>query len=234
MTARIIATRRLCTNSIYSNKSRTSSNSHLALCHLLWREHMSNQPSRSKPLVIDATCGNGFDSVVLTGLCEQADSRLLCIDIQAKAITATRQRLLSSFGTNKVENQIRFLQQSHETFPSDIEDGSVDLVAYNLGYLPGSVSDGMNRVVSNAASTVRSLRAALPLVRIGGLITIVAYRGHQGGEEETNAITELVTDLPIAQWRVFSHVPLNTTTGPVLFSIYRETSASRKQKDKDS
>ena len=92
----------------------------------------------------------------------------------------------------------------------------------------------MNRVVSNAASTVRSLRAALPLVRIGGLITIVAYRGHQGGEEETNAITELVTDLPIAQWRVFSHVPLNTTTGPVLFSIYRETSASRKQKDKDS
>ena len=184
--------------------------------------------------MIDATCGNGFDSAVLAGFCVgQADSQLLCIDLQAKAIAATRQRLLSTFGKEKVESQIRFCQQSHETFPSDIQENSVDLVTYNLGFLPGSIGDGMDRVVSDAKTTVRSLHAALPLVRIGGLITVVAYRGHKGGEEETTAIAELVTRLPIAQWRVFAHIPLNATTGPVLFSVYKQSSDKNNHKQKD-
>ena len=228
------AFRTLCTTS--SKKLLTSSNSHLTLCHTLWRDQLSGDHQHSKScLIIDATCGNGFDSAVLAELCgQQADSQLLCIDVQAKAIAATRQRLLSTFGNDLVEKQIKFFQQSHETFPSDVQENSVDLIAYNLGYLPGSASDGMKRVVSDATTTIRSLRAALPLVRIGGLITMVAYRGHKGGEEETNAIAELVTQLPVAQWRVFAHIPLNAPTGPILFSIYKQSSTiDKKQKDKD-
>lgn len=221
---------------LYSSNKKllTSSNSHLTLCHTLWREQLSVYHNKSSLLIIDATCGNGFDSVELAGLCgQQADSQLLCIDVQAKAITATRQRLLSTFGRNDfVEKQIKFFQQCHETFP-DVQENSVDLIAYNLGYLPGSVSDGMKRVVSNATTTIRSLRAALPLVRIGGLITMVAYRGHKGGEEETTAIAELVTQLPVKQWRVFAHTPLNAPTGPVLFSLYKQpTDIDKKQNDK--
>ena len=183
-------------------------------------------------MVIDATCGNGFDSQVLAGICLQGDSsKLFCIDMQSKAIETSRQRLLSTFGADKVQNQIRFCQQSHETFPLDIDESSVDLLVYNLGYLPGTVSDGTNRVVSNATTTVLSLHAALPLMRIGGLITIMAYRGHKAGEEETNAVAELITRLPVSQWRVFAHIPLNATTGPVLFSLYRQPADNHKQKD---
>lgn len=195
--------------------------SHLKLTHLLWRELLPGL--HNNDVFIDATSGNGFDSLELVRLlqCSTGAKRLFCIDVQAKAIAATTARLVAEFGDRLVREHVTFVEQSHETFPGSIEEGSVALLVYNLGYLPGSSGDGDARVISSASTTRRSLQNAFPLLRPGGLLTVTSYRGHEGGEEETAACEELLSKLSKSQWRVFSHRPLNADKGPVLFTAYR-------------
>ncbi len=211
-----------CTQTVPAQKHPASS--HLSLTHLLWRElHLSSLCGND--VVVDATCGNGYDSLELARLLQfgigTGTKHLYCIDVQAKAIAATAARLTAELGERLVSDHVSFKEQSHETFPAEIEEQSVALLVYNLGYLPGSSDDGTARVVSSANTTFRSLHNAFPLLRPGGLLTVMAYRGHDGGEEEAAMCEEVLSGLSKAHWRVFAHRPLNAHKGPVLFTAYR-------------
>ena len=61
-------------------------------------------------------------------------------------------------------------------------------IMFNLGYLPGSD----RRVATTGASTVTAIESAQRLLRPGGVMTVIAYRGHAGGHEEATAIDESV------------------------------------------
>src|SRR5271155_2432847 len=79
-------------------------------------------------LLIDATCGNGHDTLFLAHL----KPRLLYgFDIQKEAIHATHRRLGE-------RDDIRLIQDCHSRFPAEISPQSVSLIVYNLGYLPGA------------------------------------------------------------------------------------------------
>jgi hypothetical protein len=57
-------------------------------------------------------------------------------------------------------------------------------VMFNLGYRPGSDKT----LITRPSTTLSALESALALVLPGGVITIVAYPGHEGGRTEADAL----------------------------------------------
>lgn len=90
---------------------------------------------------------------------------------------------------------------------------------YNLGYLPGSDKT----IITLPQTTLNSIYSGLPLLRCGGIITILCYRGHSGGQEEANLLVSTLPKLDSSQWNVELHNFLESPTSPFLISIIRNS-----------
>ncbi len=132
-----------------------------------WKEWLN--PSDT---VIDATCGNGKDTLVLAELVPKG--KVISLDIQEIALE--RARLLTAHLHN-----ISFCLQSHENLSFE---PPIKLIVYNLGYLPG----GDKTLTTSTETTLKSLKAALHLTRKGGAISLTCYPGHPEGKRELEAI----------------------------------------------
>lgn len=166
---------------------------------------------------------------------ERTWGRLHCVDIQEAAVARTRHELLHNptspiacpEGGDASEEQCALVDQfvsfhvsNFKDLPSEIGPESVNLLVYNLGYLPGSDK----HLTTNTADTLTSLREALfhrPLLAVRGLVSIMCYRGHPEGAKETAAVLDLVEGLDPEVWRCFAHTPLNRPLSPLLITIYR-------------
>lgn len=116
--------------------------------------------------------------------------------------------------------EIQYVQRSHESFDGlGLAPGSVGLFSYNLGFLPGQNAD--RTVTTTAPTTVASLDAATNLVRVGGLITVVCYCGHEGGAEEETAVTAWAAGLPKERWSALAMTWLNRDNSPSLLLLER-------------
>jgi Putative rRNA methylase len=143
-----------------------------ALAHSLWlyiiRPH--------EDVVIDATCGNGYDAVALSKILfgwpnfdcgssmpvpENSDSaRLICIDIQQEACQKTLSALSAVIPRRTLEDRVQILCQSHsplraESFPN-VQSGSVGLAVYNLGFLPNQPRSHRGATGSNQTEGFKS------------------------------------------------------------------------------
>lgn len=148
---------------------------------------------REGDIVIDATVGNGHDTLFLA---QQVKSTGLVygFDIQAQAIANTRQRLA---GVQEISLQL--FQQGHETLQQSIphtHHGQIKAILFNLGYLPGTDK----KTITQAQSTTLALQQAAEIVAPGGLISVLCYTGHPGGMQEFVAIRECLLRLPDRQW----------------------------------
>jgi hypothetical protein len=114
-------------------------------------------------------------------------------------------------------------EQSHAELRNVVEAETVSAVMFNLGFLPRSDKT----IVTKAASSTQAIAAALEVLKPHGILTILAYRGHEGGMDEYEAVDQLLLangeqyDLQ----RIDSH-PARPTS-PVLFIL-------RKTKTNDS
>lgn len=163
---------------------------------------------------IDATAGNGHDTLFLARHVTER-GRVIAIDLLATALQSTRQRLDEHGNRN-----VTLLQQSHhESFPPAASGAKAAM--FNLGYLPG----GDHAIRTTGATTLAGLAQAAAALAPGGVLTVVAYRGHDGGEEE-RAVRAWVADLPQAEFhgeRIESDG--NQPLSPVLFVVHRTDSA---------
>ena len=176
--------------------------------HRLW-----NYFVKPGDIVIDATCGNGFDSLYLAKQAlTKTSGSLYCIDIQKTAIQSTQKRLQN----NGFCENVNYICGSHETFPPTILPKSVSCITYNLGFLPGPNSD--KSFTTKPQSTLSSLDAATKLLKLGGMISIMAYLGHKGGPEETNAVVTYMEKLPTNSWLLNMYSIENKPSAPVLFT----------------
>lgn len=155
-------------------------------------------------LTIDATAGNGYDTLQLARLVGP-DGRVIAIDLQSEAITATRARLHHAH----LESQCELIQADHakllqNLIPSHSE--MVSAITFNLGYLPGSDK----AVQTLTDTTLPALDACAKLLKPGGLLLVTAYRGHTGGDLEAEAVRNWMQQLQ--GWEVQSHEP--NVTGP--------------------
>ena len=162
---------------------------------------------------IDATAGNGNDTLLLAR-CTAPEGKVYAFDIQDSAITRTTDRLTQA----NVEN-VSLLKLDHgnmlTAIPSALH-GKISVAMFNLGYLPG----GDLNVTTTSRTSVSAVDIALRLLKAKGVCSILCYRGHHGGEEETQSLRHFLRSLPKHTYLVQQHLAHNTTVdSPVLFIV---------------
>jgi SAM-dependent methyltransferase len=167
-------------------------------------------------VVIDATCGNGKDTLFLAQKV-LPQGFVFGLDLQPQAIQNTL-ALLQNNLPQELLSQIHLFQQSHETFPEIAYQKKISLIVYNLGYLPG----GDKRLTTACSSTLTSIQKALDLVTTGGVISITCYPGHEEGAKEENLLKELLSTLPQDTWNVCHHTWVNREKAPSLFLLQKK------------
>jgi len=163
---------------------------------------------RQGDVVIDATCGNGHDTLFLAKL----GAKVTGMDIQSDAIETTK-KLLDSHGHSSVE----LFLGCHSSFPDRITPGSVRLVVYNLGYLPG----GDKQKTTQTETTLASVAAAMKLLMPGGAVSITCYPGHPEGSVEEDALLAFAAALLPQEWSCCHHRWLNRLNSPSLLILQK-------------
>lgn len=168
-------------------------------------------------IVIDATCGNGHDSLYLASLILSEDQGLLyTCDIQQEALTSAKNMLQEKIPVNLIQ-RIRFLNICHSQFPEEIKELSVKLIVYNLGYLPG----GDKNITTETKTTLKSIIHAMQLITPGGAISITFYPGHTEGEIEEREILKVVSSLDRQIWNCCFHRFINRENSPSLLLLQK-------------
>ncbi len=151
---------------------------HLSLAHSLWKTHLC--PS---DLAVDATCGNGHDTLILATL----GAEVIALDIQPAALIQTRLRLGNRPAT--------LLLHSHAPWPP--LPRAPRLIVYNLGYLPG----GDKSLTTQTETTLASVQEAYSLLAPDGALSITCYPGHPEGTREEAALMEWAAPLNAQHFR---------------------------------
>lgn len=162
---------------------------------------------------VDATLGNGHDALFLAQ-CVGPEGKVIGFDIQEQALEASS-RLFESHGI--APDRYEWHQRSHACMAECVTPG-VKAVMFNLGYLPGAD----HGVITEADETLAALRAAAHLVKEGGMITIVCYPGHPGGEAEKHLVCEWA-DQQGDEWHVVHYEKHATLRpAPMLVALQRK------------
>lgn len=161
-------------------------------------------------VAVDATAGRGRDTVFLSHAVGSS-GRVYAFDIQSEALKITS-LLLREEG---VRDRVTLIQAGHELMERYVNE-SVNVVMFNLGYLPGS--DGL--LATKPDTSAAGIQSGLKLLAPGGRMSIVVYAGHPGGKEELAAVEEMAAALDPAAFAVIRVSFLNrSASAPVLMLI---------------
>lgn len=158
--------------------------------------------------VIDATAGNGVDTVFLARRVG-TQGTVYAFDIQEAAIASTAARCAQEVPGHRVELVLRSHAELADVIPAE-QHGRIAAVTFNLGYLPGHD----HATVTLPATTLDALQASARMLRRGGIITIVLYTGHPGGADEAEAVEAWAAALPQADYQVLTYRFLNQRNRP--------------------
>lgn len=170
--------------------------------------------------VVDATAGNGHDSLFLAQRV-QPGGRVFIFDIQAAALESTRRRLAEHQIDLSPEHMV-FHHTGHENLgsvlPAELH-GHIHAVMFNLGYLPG----GDKTLITLPQHSLDAIQQSLEWLAPDGMITIVLYPGHEGGREEADQIEAHLQSLSSLEYEVQKIAYLNyRPTTPFLIVIRRK------------
>lgn len=149
--------------------------------------------------VIDATMGNGNDTVFLAKL----GAKVTAFDVQEIAIVKIQERLINS---NLSANLIL---DGHQHIKKYLNE-PIKAAIFNLGYLPSSDKS----IITLAETTITALKQCLNLLVTNGRIAIMIYYGHPGGQNEKNAVLKFVSQLPQENYQVYQYSALNQINQP--------------------
>ena len=135
--------------------------------------------------VIDATCGNGYDTLFLSELVGEM-GKVYAFDTQQIAIERTQ----CLFEKHSNCQNIKLINDTHENMIQYVKD-PITCCMFNLGYLPKGSKD----ITTNGPTTVKAINTILPLLTKDGIITICVYLGHIGGFDEYITVKEYLQKL---------------------------------------
>ncbi len=164
---------------------------------------------RPGDIVIDATVGTGADTAFLAEKIAP-NGRVYGFDIQEEAINQAKMKLAQ----RGLADHVTWLLHSHAEMDQHLPlsaKGQVAAAAFNLGFLPGG-SD--QQIITQTETTLRALSLSLEWIRPGGVITVVAYPGHPGGDEEAESVRAWAKALPASAWQVLCYEFINQTNRP--------------------
>jgi len=157
--------------------------------------------------LVDATAGNGYDTVFLARLAGPRGF-VLAIDIQQAAIERTRDRLQMS----GLADRVRLLAADHSRLGEILSAKSMpapDFICFNLGYLP----HGDHQIRTHADSTRTACEGAARVLSASGCLSLIAYRGHEGAMQETQTLIDWIASLP-PHWQCLRHVETGSRERP--------------------
>jgi len=170
-----------------------------------WLHHFIGLQVQKGDLCIDATMGNGGDTVLLSRLAGE-EGKVLAFDIQEIALERTKARLVREDCPFNYE----LLPVSHEKMAQFAKEGTVSCITFNLGYLPG----GDHRKATRADTSQRAISEGLKLLKKGGLMTVCLYSGGDTGFEEKDRILKYLEQLPGDSFLVISSEYRNRPNHP--------------------
>lgn len=150
-------------------------------------------------IVVDATMGNGYDTLFLARFAKQ----VYAFDIQEQALEKTSQRLQEA-GLSNAE----LILQGHETVDQFVRE--VKAAIFNLGYLPSADKS----IITQPQTTLEALDKLCHMLVKGGRIAIMIYYGHEGGDIEKDAVIDFVSQLPQQEYTATIYRTLNQINNP--------------------
>jgi len=150
-------------------------------------------------MVIDATVGNGHDTLFLANLVGDT-GKVYGFDIQEKAIEKAT-LLLSK---HNLTDRVSLILDGHENMEKYVQH-PVRVIMFNLGYLPG----GEHEIITKKETTITAFKKSLSLLATDGLLSVVIYSGHQGGAEEKLAVEAFFKAIPKNELQVVKIQHLN-------------------------
>lgn len=193
--------------------------------------------------VVDATVGTGVDTLFLAKTAGPQGT-VFGFDIQPQALAQAEQRLNAACAPGREAGAqaraqgahahagasgrlaaARLLLRSHAELAAALPaavHGHVAAVMFNLGYLPVAEQDTQARVITLTETTLPALDAALQVVKPGGIITIVVYPGHEGGDDEANAVEAWASALSVAAAQTISYRLLQRSNAPYVIAIEKK------------
>ena len=165
------------------------------------------QMIKNPRLCIDATAGTGKDTVFLASLAGK-EGRVIAMDIQKMAVEQTRIRLEKENLSERAE----VVLDSHVHIDQYASEGSVSLIMFNLGYLPG----GDHSLATRAETTIEALEKGLTLLCEGGMVSLLIYSGGDSGFDEKNQVLTWLRKLPDDKYTVLVEAFYNKPNNPPL------------------
>ncbi|GAA6493632.1 MAG TPA: methyltransferase domain-containing protein [Candidatus Bariatricus faecipullorum] len=143
-----------------------------------WCRHFMEEQVKPGDICIDATAGNGNDTLTLCRLAGEK-GKVYAFDIQKAALEKTGRRL-------EAEGlRAELILDGHEHMEKYVkEKGEVSCIVFNFGYLPG----GSHSLATRADTSIRAVEAGLSLLKKGGLMSLCIYSGGDSGFEEKEAL----------------------------------------------
>lgn len=174
---------------------------------LQYAHHLLEGSVLKNETVIDATCGNGNDTLFLSELVGE-HGHVLAFDIQEQAIRNTKQLI-----TDAKKNNVSYILDSHSNMKYHLENESIHTIGgaiFNLGYLPKSDKS----VITKGDTTIAALDTLLTYLKKNGCIVIVVYHGHDGGKTEKELLIDHVMQLDQKYFNVLQYGFINQKNNP--------------------
>ncbi len=118
-------------------------------------------------LAIDATFGNGHDTLYLSSLFEH----VIGFDVQELAYKRASIRLQNCQNVTLILDSFTHINRYVQS--------PIDLVLFNLGFLPGSD----RKVITNVQDVIQALDRLDPLMNLKAFIVIVIYTQHNNNDD---------------------------------------------------
>lgn len=170
-----------------------------------WCAHFMKEHIQPGDICIDATMGNGNDTLLLSQLCGK-DGHVYAFDIQTQALEKTKKRLTEA---QAFENYDLILD-SHTNMAQYAKADSVSCIVFNFGYLPG----GDHNKATKSSTSIPALETALTLLKKKGQLSLCIYSGGDSGFEERDAILDWLKGLDAKKYLVIKTEYYNRPNHP--------------------
>jgi predicted methyltransferase len=155
-------------------------------------------------IVVDATMGNGNDTLFLANLVGD-EGKVYAFDVQQLALDNTKKRLSDAGLLQRAE----LILDGHQNIGRYAPQG-IKTVMFNLGYLP----KGDHNIGTKAETTIAAIESSLKLLCREGIIMLVIYYGGDSGFDEKNAVLEYFKTLDCKKYSVLVHDFVNQVNCP--------------------
>lgn len=155
-------------------------------------------------VVIDATMGNGYDTIYLGSLVGE-NGKVYSFDVQEEAIISTNKKVEKE----NFKDRIELILDGHQNLDKYVKE-EVSCVVFNLGYLPRA----KHIIITKPHTTLEAIKKSLNILKPNGIISIAIYTGHEGGMDEKEYICEYLNKLDQNEYNVLHMEFTNQINNP--------------------